>query len=93
MIAVQLQQSAFCDQLLRYVGDISLPHVHAAHQHHVVLDGTTSHGLQLLRPPGLQELMNACHPVMFLAEFLHLPQHALGTDKVLRAEVGGCDWN
>lgn len=90
-MAVQQQQSAFCDQLLRYVGDTSLPHVHVAYQHYIVLDGTTSHGLQLLRPPGLQELMNACHPVMFLAEFLHLPQHALDADKVLRAEVGSYD--
>lgn len=88
-MAAQQHQSAFCDQLVRYIGDMGLPNVQAAHQHHVVLDRTTSHGLQLLRPPGSQELMNACHPVMVPAEFLHLPQHALGTDKVLMTGLSG----
>ena len=41
----------------------------------------------------MQELINAFHPVMVPAEFLHLPQHALGADKVFRAEVGGYDGN
>lgn len=92
-MAAQQHQSAFCNQLVRDVGDTGLPKIQAAHQHHIVLERTTSHGLQLLGPPGLQELVNACHPTIFPAEFLHLMQHALGTDKVLRTEVDGYDRN
>lgn len=80
---VQQQQLALCDQLDRYLGDMGLPNVQVAHQHLVVVDRITSHRLQLLRPPGLQKLINACHPLIVQAEFLDLPQQVLGADKVL----------
>jgi hypothetical protein len=86
-MAAQQKQLAFCQQLNRHIGDTGLPNIQAVHQHYIVFDGTASHVLQLLRPPGLQELINACYPVMFPAELLHLPEHALRVDKVLKAEA------
>lgn len=88
-MTAQQEQPAFCDHLDRCIGDTGLPNIQAAHQHHIALDGTASHRLQLLRPPGLQELVNVHQPVMFPAEFLHLLQCPLGANKMLRAEVEG----
>ena len=92
-MAAQQQQPASCDQLHGYPGDLGLPSIQAGHQHHVVLNRITFHRLQLLTPPGLQEFINACHPVIVSAEFLHLLQHVLEADEGLRVEVGGCDRN